>query len=258
MLTDVVASVSSGSIEGPEPDASILAVVCFVEKHLIEFSDKFTDSEIKNEKGLTQKLVLLLNASKEDRLFFFDKEYMEDPERGNSPQVDIGTITTIEEGIIIESKNYGNDESFFSLEAKRLCKLETKRSKEYLVGRFEGDKYLNTGGVERFKKGIHGKNLNYGALIAYVQENDFNYWYQIINLWVVELILKNIYSQVSWSLEDKLRKEYIETATAKFISVNSRQNDFIRLFHLWVNLVSSDSPLLKDPSKGTESILKSP
>jgi hypothetical protein len=240
MLADnAYLSVSAGKIKGPEPDSSILAVVAFVEKHLISFSQKYTGSPIENEKGLTQKLVLLLNfhANSEGCLFWFDKEYMENPEQGTSPQVDIGTITKLEQGIVIESKSYSKEESFFSLEAKRLGgKLEKKRSKEYLIGRFEHKKYINSGGVERFKQGIHGKNLKYGAVIAYVQKHDFSHWHNRINSWIDDLIQKQLKSSVNWTLKDKLSMEYSKSLTAKFISVNSRQNDSVTLFHLWTKL----------------------
>lgn len=186
---------------------------------MITFSDKYADSDINNEKGLTQKLVLILNsyALREYYSFWFDKEYMEIPGRGDSPQVDIGTITTLEEGIVIGAKTY-TDESFFSIEAKRLAKLSLKRSKEYLVGRTEKNKYICCGGVERFKQGIHGRGLPYGAIIGYVQEYDFAYWHGLLNSWVEGLIHKNIYSPVTWHIRDKLQKEYIKSTTAKFIS----------------------------------------
>ena len=237
MLADTHKSMASGKIEGPEIDAHIIAVVDFVERILITFSDKYADSHIKNEKGLTQKLVLILTsyALREYYSFWFDKEYMEIPRRGDSPQVDIGTITTLEEGIVIGAKTY-TDESFFSMEAKRLGNLGKKRSKEYLIGRYENEKYIHCGGVERFKQGKHGRNLEYGAIIGYVQEHDFTYWYGRINSWIDALIQKNLYSPVTWLLKDKLQKDYIRSTTAKFISITSRKNDFITLFHLWARL----------------------
>lgn len=237
MLADIDESVVSGKITGPEIDAHIIAVVDFVERILITFSDKYADSNINNEKGLTQKLVLILNsyALREYYSFWFDKEYMEIPGRGDSPQVDIGTITTLEEGIVIGAKTY-TDESFFSIEAKRLAKLSLKRSKEYLVGRTEKNKYICCGGVERFKQGIHGRGLPYGAIIGYVQEYDFAYWHGLLNSWVEDLIHKNIYSPVTWHIRDKLQKEYVKSTTAKFVSITSRKNDFITLFHLWTRL----------------------
>jgi hypothetical protein len=237
MLADTHKSMASGKIEGPEIDAHIIAVVDFVERILITFSDKYSDSHIKNEKGLTQKLVLILTsyALREYYSFWFDKEYMEIPGRGDSPQVDIGVISTIEEGIVIGAKTY-TDESFFSMEAKRLGNLGKKRSKEYLIGRYENEKYIHCGGVERFKQGKHGRNLEYGAIIGYVQEHDFTYWYGCINSWIDDLIQKNVYSPVPWLLKDKLQKDYIRSTTAKFISITSRKNDFITLFHLWARL----------------------
>ena len=237
MLVDTHKSMASGKIEGPEIDATIITVVGCVEQILITFSDKYTDSNIKNEKGLTQKLVLILNshALREYYPFWFDKEYMEIPERGDSPQVDIGTITTLEEGIVIGSKTY-TDESFFSMEAKRLGNLGKKRSKEYLIGRYENEKYIHCGGVERFKQEKHGRKLKYGAIIGYVQEHDFTYWYGSINSWIDDLIQKNLYSPAPWLLKDKLKKDYIKSTTAKFISRTSRKNDFITLFHLWARL----------------------
>jgi hypothetical protein len=211
-------------------------VGCF-EQVLNDFSDKYTNSEIKNEKGLTQKLLhmLSIHSLHEYHPFRFEKEYMEEPERGDSPQVDIATISTLEEGIVIGAKAY-EGESFFSMEAKRLANLGSKRLMEYLIGRFENKKYKSCGGVERFKQSIHGRNLDYGAIIGYVQENDFMYWYERINSWVEGLINKKIHSPVNWVPEDKLKTKYMKSKTAKFLSVNSRRNDSITLFHLWASL----------------------
>ncbi len=226
-----------GKITGPEPDESILSVVEFVEDHLIDFSKKYADSNIRNEIGLTQQLVILLNiyATKEKYPFWFHPDYMEIPERGDSPRVDIGTISKEEEGVVIESKTYAS-KSFFSLEAKRLGELGSKRSKEYLIGRREKGKYINTGGVERFKQGIHGGSLKYGAIIGYVQTFDFVCWHDRIDSWIDDLIEKKLHSPVSWSPDDKLIRENIKSKTARFVSKNSRRNDYITLFHLWTTL----------------------
>jgi hypothetical protein len=237
MLADTHKSMASGKIEGPEIDAPIITVVSCVEQVLITFSEQYADSNIRNEKGLTQKLIHLLtvHASKKYYPFYFQKEYMEDPERNDSPQVDIGVISTSKEGIIIGVKPY-EGESFFSMEAKRLGRLGSNRSKEYLIGRTEKNKYNSCGGVERFKQGIHGRGLPYGAIIGFVQEYDFDYWHGLLNSWVEDLIHKSIYSPVTWHIRDKLQKEHIKSTTAKFISITSRKNDFITLFHLWARL----------------------
>ena len=237
MLVDIHRPITSGQIIGPEIDASIITVVGCVEQVLIDFSDKYKNSEIKNEKGLTQKLIhmLTIHALRQYHPFHFEKEYMEVPERGDSPQVDIAAISTLEEGIVIGAIVY-EGETFFSLEAKRLAKLGSNRLMEYLIGRSEKGKYNNCGGVERFKQGIHGRKLDYGAIISYVQDYDFVHWHGQLNSWIKELINKKIFSPVNWIPKDKLQKEYIKSTTAKFISINSRQDNAITLFHLWARL----------------------
>jgi len=239
MLSDKEVGNKFGELVGPLPGTSISMVVTFVERHLTEFSRQFTDSAIKNEKGLTQELCVLLtiSAHRENCPFWFKDDHIEETERGDSPSVDMGVISKQEEGVVIGSKCFSNKETFFSMEAKRLCKITAAREKEYLIGRIEKGKYKVCGGIERFKKEIHGKGLQYGAMIGYVQEYDFDYWYDSINSWVDELITGTIDNAMTWTEKDKLSIIYKRQKTAKFKSENSREKGSIFLFHLWVNLV---------------------
>ena len=236
LIDDINKKPSAGILQIDESNASILSVVNFVEKHLPEFSEKYSFSKIKNEPGLTEKLIILLThkSNKENCLFFFHNEYMENPENGNSPRIDIGTIT-YQDNITIGTQTYSNEESFFSLEAKILGVSGKKREKEYLIGRFEKEKYLDTGAVERIKKGIHAGRLDYSAIIGYVIKHDFNDWHKTINLWVDDLIKNNKTTDITWDNADKLKKEYINKNLAKFISKNSRnKKPLINLWHLWI------------------------
>jgi hypothetical protein len=240
MLADIAKRNAVGQLKGPVTHCSISMVVTFVESHLEAFAQKYAGAPITNEKGLTLKLCILLNrqAQLKEYPFFFEKEYMEVPERGDSPSVDIGVITNAGGGIFIHSKWYSNEESFFSMEAKRLDVISGVREKEYLVGRWENDKYKDCGGVERFKKEIHGRNLIYSALIGYVQRFDFDYWYHTINSWVDEFITGDSPSNIRWSTDDKLVIISKTTTIAKFLSKNSRKDGTINLYHLWINLTS--------------------
>jgi hypothetical protein len=228
--------IASGGLKVLRADTSVSRVVSFIEKQLAAFSNKELISSIANEKGLTQELCIFLtnHAKKENFPFMFEKEYMEESEKGGSPQVDIGVI-------MIDSKCYGNRKSFFSIEAKRLSKISKAREKEYLVGRMEKGKYKQCGGVERFKKEIHGKGLKYGGMIGYLQEYDFDYWRYTINSWIDALIEGEIPTSAQWSENDKLTEEYKYSTTAKFVSENSRKTGSIILIHLWVNLINSKS-----------------
>lgn len=239
MLLDEITKKPQEPLEGPSFDVAVPAVVTFVEKYLIEFSNRFAGSTIINEKGLTQELCIILNhaAWKEGYFFWFEKEFMEDSKKGNSPQVDIGVISHLENGISINSRYRGSRRPFFSIEAKRLGKLAKAREKEYLVGRVEKGKYKECGGVERFKNEIHGRGLKYCGIIGYVQEYDFNHWHHTINSWIDALIAGAITTTAKWTGKDKLLEEYKRPETAKFKSENARKTGSIILIHLWVNLV---------------------
>lgn len=124
---------------------------------------------------------------------------------------------------------------FFSIEAKRLPTPGQNREREYVIGHNKPN-----GAIERFKKGIHGKNLNYAAVIGYVQNEDFDYWFLKVNGWIEELIKA---SPTEWMADDKLRKiAEPNDQLAKYESDNIRipaksSSDKIRLFHFWITLV---------------------
>jgi hypothetical protein len=241
MLTDVTINNGFGKItKYLQPGTSIAAVLDFVESHLPEFAQKY--GYIENEKNLTSQLISLLGlyTHKSSCLFRFVKDDPQNLMNGNSPTVDIAVQSNQLEGVTIETKHYQNDESCFSFEAKRLSsKVGKTREKEYLIGRFDGNrKYIDSGGVERFKKGIHGSKLEFSGIIGYVQENDYSYWHSMINSWIDELVPGSSTSTVNWIEEDKLVEENV-SITARYRSKNSRVGiGNIVLFHIWIYTVN--------------------
>lgn len=235
MLADNSPNIGTGKVtHGIELESSISSVVEFIEIHFAQFSMKVKGELSASEKSLTDRLCKYLNRSAGSFPFHFHHENVENLDSGLSPQIDIGTISQYEH-LLIGDRIYGEFDSFFSIEAKRLPTPGQKREKEYVTG---DDK--PSGGIERFKKGIHGKNLKYSAIIGYIQGENPNHWYLRINEWIDELIASS--SEV-WKSEDKLIKLDIKTTGIdKFISKNLRsehngEQDFISLFHFWINLV---------------------
>ncbi|OGR25163.1 MAG: hypothetical protein A2277_19460 [Desulfobacterales bacterium RIFOXYA12_FULL_46_15] len=235
MFNEKYESEVSGRLSGPytpEFDTSINEVILFIEKNLIIFSESIAVSQIQNEKGLTQTLVeiLNLNARRGFSPFWFEKEYMENPDRGDSPSVDIGTLKIDDSGNVINSVVLGN-KSFFSMEAKRLPTPGSNREKEYVIGS------KNNGGIERFKTGKHGSALKHSGMIGFIQKNDFKYWNKKINDWVVELAQANTKSDINWYESEILIPKHFKTTTAQLISKHERMNkSYITLCHLWVCL----------------------
>jgi hypothetical protein len=230
MISDASEAVSIGAFRGPEIETSILVLVAFVEEQLVVFSQKYSNSNIKNEKGLTDRLFLLLQSESIDRKhpFIFDKDYPEEPESGQSPSPDLGVI--YQRGVIIGAKYYSEVESFFSFEAKILGIKEKSRQKEYVIG-----SQKTNGGIERFKKRIHGSELRYGGMLGYVQKDDFNHWHTKVNTWIDEQIQSG---DPLWNDCDKLLVKNTTPLSARYESCNSRTENTapIVLFHLWVLL----------------------
>lgn len=224
-----------GTLQGPPKNKSIMAVVSLVQTTLVDFSDELRGSSVQNEKGLTQELCDRLNMQAGSFPFWFDKEVMEDTSTGSSPAPDMGAKARIQ--LSVDAKLYSPREVFFSMEAKRLGNLGKAREKEYLIGRQEGEKYVDSGGVERFKKKLHGRNVTQGAIVGYVQTDDFVTWHSKINHWVTELIEERGSQVPPWTDDDMLTPLNSSDLTATYTSQNRRESDSIKLYHMWVELV---------------------
>ncbi len=230
MLASASLNNSSGKLtSGIEINSSIKAVIDFIEVNFVEFAEKVKGETSTSEKALTDKLCKFLNRNASAYPFFFHHENVEDHSTGSSPQTDIGTLSESNK-LIIGDRFYGEDDSFFSLEAKRLPTPGQNREKEYVIGHDRP-----CGGIERFKKGIHGKNLMYAAIIGYIQKEDANHWFLKINDWIGDLITS---FPKEWNEDDKLVANGTSSGLSKFVSKNSRlkTNDQIDLFHFWINI----------------------
>jgi hypothetical protein len=220
-----------------ETDTSIQGVLNCLNLNLPLFAKKQKGKIKMNEDGLTQRLCRFLNRNIGSFPFLFEKEDMENDEKGNSPRVDIGIVSNTET-IIVNDREFTEDETFFKIEAKRLGKLPKIREKEYVVGREDKEgKYINSGGIERFKKGIHGKNLIHAAIIGYVQLHDFKHWHKSINSWITGLSKE---TPAFWSNKELLKNESAKSELATYTSHHLREKesikDEIKLNHFWVDL----------------------
>jgi hypothetical protein len=238
MLADVSQNSSSGKLtQGIEIDSSIKSVIEFIEIHFPEFSKKVKGEISTSEKSLTDKLCKFLNRKDTAYPFYFHHENVENHASGISPQTDIGILSDSEQ-LIVGDRSYGEFDSFFSMEAKRLPTPGQNREKEYVIGHERP-----CGGIERFKKEIHGKNLRYAAIIGYIQKENTDYWFIKINNWISELIRS---TPSEWKEDDKLRKEQnqindLDKFTSNNIKCgNGTAEDFIRLFHFWINLTDKE------------------
>lgn len=119
------------------------------------------------------------------------------------------------------------------IECKRLPtpRGRTREKREYLHTR-QG----RTGGVQRFRAGLHGGGSDVGAIIAYVQVGTVLHWYRTINRWINVLRRAGV---DGWTAAEELTAFSADTAgrTARSKSAHPRGTDpAIILHHLWVEM----------------------
>lgn len=230
MLSDILKNNSAGRLSsGIEKKDSVKSVISFLRKHLHKFAAVHKGDIHVNEKGLTQQLCIYLNKQARTYPYFFHNEFIENINDGLSPQVDIGTIS-YEDNIEIMGNEYYDQDSFFSLEAKRLPTTGSRRQKEYVIGN-----KTQCGGIERFKISKHGQRLSHAGIIGYVQKETYEFWINEINTWIEEIYEKKL--QAGWSADDKLQLVEIKGELGEFFSENSRVGGSkVALNHFWLNL----------------------
>lgn len=119
----------------------------------------------------------------------------------------------------------------FYVEGKRLPKYNTKNTDEYVVGT---NKFGNpSGGIERFKKGIHGEpnQIINNGLIAYVENNSIDFWFEKVNLEI----------QQEYESDEIMKpKEYFLNEYVSTHKYNCESNFTIfHIHHFWIELVNS-------------------
>ena len=112
--------------------------------------------------------------------------------------------------------------------------MASKRRQEYVVGHEKDGKYIHCGGIERFKRAIHGSKFNNAGMIGYVQDGTPDHWFHKVNGWIVELSQQH---NPAWSEKELLTPATTDERVTEYSSVVCRKTGELHLTHLWINLV---------------------
>lgn len=214
MLKDLPKFISSVKDFGFTPGKTIFKLIQYVEEALSTFQYVGDSGDYDDwEDDISQELVRVLNTSTPNTPFYFDKQHKNKRRRG-SAFPDIGVCV-------------GNGPYFFHFEAKLFVR-------EYVYGR--------TGGIERFKREIHGieyinsvsHQFAYSGILGYMLNNDFEYWQKKVNSWIQSRI--HAKTDIEWTNQDKLNFDNAKSRVAKLYSKNKTITSEIQLVHLWVDL----------------------
>lgn len=130
---------------------------------------------------------------------------------------------------IIDIGIYHGSILIFTIEAKLLPtpkgpKSRPRAAHEYVYGKGAG--------IQRFRDGFHGVDnqdnlLADNGMIAYIKEQDFEYWLSKVNQWVLD---------ARWDKSEQLEKVYFKSI-AKLFSKHPRQKAFdVSLHHFWIKV----------------------
>ncbi|VAW30046.1 hypothetical protein MNBD_CHLOROFLEXI01-2937 [hydrothermal vent metagenome] len=208
------------------PDQMTRAILNFLELWLPAFRAEY----------LTQFSTLLLEdkkeAKREDGISKFLLQYLLAQAKETNLSLQFNEKKGVDFFIFIGLPRL-HSKPIFVIEAKRLP--SSNDGKQYVVGTDRAD------GIERFKCEQEGFifDKNHCAMVAYVQRQTFEYWFERINRWLIELIADNEnYDGFDWEKSDKLVKIASNSDdVARYISKHSRKTlSRLTINHFWLDM----------------------
>jgi hypothetical protein len=229
------------SDEGPVPK-----ILEFIRIQLPAWRDDPKRSPDASEKLLNSSLCDFLDSRA--RSGFPMVRFKHEAPQAESRTVDIG-VHGAEEATFIRAQSYTIYQPFMVIECKRVPAPSPKeREREYVTGKHKSSG-TPAGGIQRFKLGLHGSNIETAAIVGYIEKHSLRYWHGVINGWIAELAAAETGTDgCVWSHADAIEQLVCndEHGSSTAISSHKRTDECItpsiRLHHLWIvmNLASPE------------------
>ena len=219
---------------GPQVNALAERTLEFVREELPRWRDRADRKPQTDEELLNAQLCKHLEARARQSQFpvLFHHEERQTARR----RVDISAGPA--EGGFIGTTYHSIDDPFLVVEGKRLPSPGGKaREREYVTGHEK-----KSGGIQRFKLGLHGERVATAALIGYIQKSNPAAWHERINLWIRDLSSGLQLRDEKWTSDDQLRplnyNRSLRTASceSRHRRVENCALPKILLRHLWVEM----------------------
>lgn len=237
MLTDSFKIVQAGRLDREIilPSASKLELVAFISKELPLWRDHPDRPGAQGETRLTEHLCEYLNSAAYYSEVWdhvqFRTETTDETLAGRKIDLTVKPRAAV---FIIEGRRHSQFDALFPIECKRLPTPKGKGRDEREYAFTESG---TTGGIQRFKLGVHGAAHEFAAMIGYVQERSPRYWLNQVNGWILNL---SAGAKPGWSDSDILELISEDSATG-ISSLRSRhgragRGEACELRHLWVKM----------------------
>lgn len=226
-----------GNIEritsGISPDTLALKTIDFVRQQLPAWRDDPHRALEKSENKLHLQLCKFLDSQTRSSfpMVRFDHEEYQASRRSIDLSASLVQTSYLKVGL------YTIYDPILVLEGKRLPAPSSEREKEYVTGTKPN---IRTGGIQRFKLGLHGARLNLSAMIGYVQDRSVRDWHDKINEWILELVAGTLVDGCDWNADETLEllEEDVAKGVVRYRSVHTRtgivESNEITLHHLWI------------------------
>lgn len=141
--------------------------------------------------------------------------------------------------IIIEGVTYTKYHPILVIEGKRLPAPSKTRAREYVSGVEE-----LSGGIQRFKLGLHGKEHATVIILGYLQQGNLQEWHSRINGWISDLARDQ---SDDWANHEVLaafshhRGGQKARASSKHPRLKECKTPEIQILHFWIQMISETS-----------------
>jgi hypothetical protein len=207
----------------------------FIAEQLPIWRDRKDRPPETSETQLTSRLCAHLNsASRKSDGWDLLQFRMEEPDTvRRERRIDLA-VAPAGEVIWIDGRRYSDFDPILPIECKRLpTPPGTDRDKREYLRVAAG----TTGGVQRFKAGLHGAGHRQAAMIGYVQAQGLIYWIRRIDLWVRAFARAKL---AGWQMDDRLRLDVHDklSKVAVLHSEHARAAGLpvVALTHLWIEI----------------------
>ena len=222
-----------GSItSGIKKDSLPMKTIDFVRQRLSAWRDDPARCDEASEDKLNAQLCKFLDSRA--RTDFPMVRFNHEEDQYKSRQVDLSATPAVK--TTIDARAYSIYDPFLVLECKRLPAPSSDRTREYVSGGIN----KKTGGIQRFKLGLHGAKLDLVAMIGYLQDGSVSGWHKKINKWIAQLCDGTEADCCTWADGEMLElldhNQQLGIATCR--SMHSRAGPLadgdVEIHHLWV------------------------
>lgn len=210
----------------------------FVRRELAGWRDDPDRAAEDAEERLNAQLCKYLNVASNHRFPMI--HFSHEEKQTGIRRVDMSALLTM--GQFVGLTYHTIYDPILVFEGKRLPAPSPIREREYVTGGEE-----TSGGIQRFKLGLHGANQTIAAIIGYIQQGDASEWERTINNWLRELVGTSACTDEEW-LDGEQLSDFMEDTTLRIAmasSVHKRVSTSvsreIQIRHLWVSMKRCNS-----------------